>query len=76
MNKLLEILERKEFHGVRNREREAQTSILGNETPIASAVFGDVGRELVVFFGCPLSSFDAVLLTTGYPTHYLCFCLF
>lgn len=46
-----------------------ETSILGDEAPVAGAVLGNVGGELVVFFRSPLSSLDVVLLTAGNPTH-------
>ena len=46
-----------------------KTGVFGNETPVTGAVLCDVGRELVVFFRCPLPSLHAILLTAWNPPH-------
>lgn len=62
-------------------EGEIYTSILGDKAPVASAMLGNVGRELVVFFRSPLSSLNIFLLTAWNSTHFsfpflIPFCLY
>jgi len=59
------------------RGERTETSILGDEPPVTGAVLGDVRREFVIFFKCPLPPFHVVLLTTRNPAHLcvLVFCL-
>ena len=46
-----------------------KAGVLGNEAPVTGAMLCNVGRELVIFFRCPLTSLHIILLTAWNPPH-------
>lgn len=51
------------------RRARQRTGVLGDEAPVAGAVLGDVGEQLVVLLGRPLPALHVVLLAARHPPH-------
>lgn len=54
---------------------EQLTSLLRQRTPIAMAIFLNVGDQDLIFFSCPWPSFQSHFLTARSPHHVVFFCL-